>query len=115
LTFLPCDAFDYQRAHVKKSNTFTPWSSPRKWGALWRFLISWGKSFRSHKEGPMAQNLVRLKTCAEQRNISVVSLRRYISQGKLTAYRLGPKIIMVDLNELDAVVLKRIPTVSGGA
>jgi predicted site-specific integrase-resolvase len=63
----------------------------------------------------MAQNLVRLKTCAEQRNISVVSLRRYISQGKLTAYRLGPKIIMVDLNELDAVVLKRIPTVSGGA
>jgi hypothetical protein len=63
----------------------------------------------------MAQNLVRLKTCAEQRNISVVSLRRYIGQGKLTAYRLGPKIIMVDLNEFDAVVLKRIPTVSGGA
>jgi hypothetical protein len=42
-----------------------------------------------------------------------MSLRRYIAQGKLTAYRLGPKIILIDLNEFDAVILKRIPTTAG--
>jgi hypothetical protein len=36
-------------------------------------------------------------------------LRRYIAQGRISAYRLGPKIMMVDLNEINAVLPKRIP------
>ena len=68
----------------------------------------------SIRESPnVAQDLVRLKTYAEKRPISVMSLRRYVSQGKITAYRLGPKILVIDANEAHAVLVKRIPTVSG--
>jgi hypothetical protein len=81
---------------------------------LW-FLGGLQSFIHLHQKVPhLAQNLVRLKTCAEERKISVVSLRRYIAQGKLTGYRVGPKIIMVDLNEFDAVVLKRIPNGGDG-
>jgi hypothetical protein len=57
----------------------------------------------------VAQNLVRLKTYAEEHPISVKSLRRYIATGKIRGYRFGPKIILVDENEVDAVLLKPIP------
>jgi predicted site-specific integrase-resolvase len=57
---------------------------------------------------------VRLQKCAEERPISVKTLRRYIAAGRITGYRFGPKIIMVDLNEIDAVLLKPIPTAGGG-
>jgi predicted site-specific integrase-resolvase len=61
----------------------------------------------------MPQNLVRLKTCAEERPISIKSLRRYIAAGKIRGYRFGPKLILVDLNEVDLVLLKEIPTTGG--
>jgi hypothetical protein len=90
-----------------------PPESGKPWRA--RLLGDLGRLSNPHQKVPrVAQHLVRLKTCAEQRDISVMSLRRYIAQGKLTAYRLGPKIIMIDLNEFDAVILKRIPTTTGG-
>jgi hypothetical protein len=62
----------------------------------------------------VAQLLVRLKTCSEKRPISVKSLRRYIAQGKITGYRIGPKLLCVDLNEVDALLVKRVPTAGGG-
>jgi excisionase family DNA binding protein len=40
------------------------------------------------------------------------TVRRYIAAGALTGYRTGPRLIRVDLNELDAM-LAPIPT--GGA
>jgi hypothetical protein len=60
------------------------------------------------------QHLVRLSTCAEARDISVKTLRRWIAGGQITGFRFGPKIIMVDLNEVDAVMLKPIPNGGGG-
>jgi excisionase family DNA binding protein len=37
------------------------------------------------------------------------TIRRYISQGLLTGYRLGNKLIRIDLDELDAM-LRPVPT-----
>ena len=70
----------------------------------------WGEFFQfTHRKGTVAQLLARLKTASEQKHISVKTLRRYIAHGRISAYRLGPKIMMVDLNEINAVLLKRIP------
>ncbi len=41
------------------------------------------------------------------------TIRRRIADGTLTGYRMGPRLIRVDLNELDAI-LSPIP-VGGGA
>jgi excisionase family DNA binding protein len=54
-----------------------------------------------------------LKTTSEQYGVSERTLRRYIAQGKLTGYRFGPRIIRVDLDEVDAL-LTPIPTAKAG-
>lgn len=40
---------------------------------------------------------------------STRTVRRYIESGRLTGYRMGPRLIRVDLAELD-VLLRPIPT-----
>ncbi len=46
---------------------------------------------------------------AEYAGINVRTLRRYIAAGRVTAYRMGPRLIRVDRAELDAM-LRPIPT-----
>jgi len=50
-----------------------------------------------------------LATGAEYAHCSIKTLRRRISDGSLTGYRMGPRLIRVDLNELDRL-LRPIPT-----
>ena len=38
------------------------------------------------------------------------SIRRRISDGTITGYRCGPRRILVDLDEIDEKLLRRIPT-----
>jgi excisionase family DNA binding protein len=45
--------------------------------------------------------------------LSERTLRRYIAQGRLTGYRFGPRMIRIDLNELDAL-MDPIPTAKAG-
>ena len=74
----------------------------------------WGEFFRfTHRKAPVAQHLVRLKTYAAERDVSVKTLRRRIARGEITGYRFGPKIIIIDSNEVDALLLKRIPNGGG--
>jgi excisionase family DNA binding protein len=40
------------------------------------------------------------------------TIQRYIQQGKLTAWRLGPEMIRVDLDEVDRL-FRRIPVAGG--
>lgn len=40
------------------------------------------------------------------------TIQRYIAQGKLTAYRFGPKLVRVDLDEIDRL-FRRIPAAAG--
>ena len=57
----------------------------------------------------MSRELVSIPRAAEHLGISEKSVRRYISQGRLTGYRLGKRLIRVDLAEVDSA-LRQIPT-----
>lgn len=46
----------------------------------------------------------KLADAAEMYGVSVKTLRRRIADGSLTGYRLGSRIILVDLDELDALL-----------
>lgn len=60
------------------------------------------------------RRLAALAVAAEYANVSPRTLRRYIASGRLAGYRVGPRLVRVDLNEIDAL-LRPIPTVSGVA
>lgn len=46
---------------------------------------------------------------ADRADVSSRTIRRWISQGLLTGYRVGPRLVKVDLNEVDAIA-RPIPT-----
>ncbi|QYN32591.1 helix-turn-helix domain-containing protein [Pseudonocardia sp. DSM 110487] len=58
------------------------------------------------------RRLVGLAVAADYADVSTRTLRRYIAHGRLTGYRVGPRLIKVDLNELDAMA-RPIPTARG--
>ena len=51
-----------------------------------------------------------IAAAANALGVSTRTVRRYISDGRLTGYRMGPRLIRVDLAEVDAL-LSPIPTV----
>lgn len=55
------------------------------------------------------RHLVSIGQAAEHAGVSTKTIRRRISDGSLTGYRFGPKLIRVDLDELEAVA-RIIPT-----
>jgi excisionase family DNA binding protein len=58
---------------------------------------------------PVTHRYASLAAGAEYAHCSIKTLRRRISDGSLTGYRMGPRLIRVDLNELDTL-LRPIPT-----
>jgi excisionase family DNA binding protein len=52
-----------------------------------------------------------LDEAADILGCSTRTVRRFIEAGELTKYRLGPRLIKVDLNELDALL---VPITQGG-
>jgi excisionase family DNA binding protein len=61
-----------------------------------------------------ARRLVGIHQAAEYADVHPITLRRWISAGRLPAYRVGPRLLKVDLNELEAM-LHRIPTADPAA
>jgi len=57
------------------------------------------------------RRLSALPAAAEACDVSTRTIRRWISAGRLTGYRVGPRLIKVDLDELEKV----IQPVGGGA
>lgn len=55
---------------------------------------------------PLAPRWATMKEAAEYSGFNEVTLRRWISAGRLPAHRLGPRRLMVDLNEIDRL---RVP------
>ena len=53
---------------------------------------------------PQHQRLSSLNSAAEYAGVHVKTIRRWISAGRLTGYRLGPRLIKVDLTEIDAML-----------
>lgn len=64
---------------------------------------------RSRAGADPARRLVSLAAAAEYADVSTRTLRRYISAGRLTGYRVGPRLLKVDLNDLDRLA-HPIPT-----
>ncbi len=66
----------------------------------------------------MAQRLadaqyITQEAAAERWSVSVQTIRRLISNGRIVGHRLNRRIIRVDLREVDAC-FKQIPTVKAG-
>jgi excisionase family DNA binding protein len=53
-----------------------------------------------------ARRFAPLKQAAAQNGISYRTLLLWISQGRIQAHRFGPRLLQVDLDELDAL---RVP------
>ena len=62
---------------------------------------------------PPSKRYAPLSVAAEYASVSPRTLRRRIAAGDLTGYRIGPRLLRVDLAELDAM-LRPIPTASSG-
>lgn len=61
-----------------------------------------------------ARRLASINQAAEYAAVSTKTIRRRIADGTLTGYRMGSRIIRVDLDELDSL-LREIPTTDGQA
>jgi excisionase family DNA binding protein len=55
--------------------------------------------------------LASIPVAAESADVSTKTIRRWIAQGRVAGYRVGPRLIKVDLDELEA----SFQPVGGGA
>ena len=53
------------------------------------------------RTGRSRRHLISLAEAADRVAVSTRTLRRYIAAGRLTAYRVGLRLIKIDPNELD--------------
>lgn len=58
----------------------------------------------------MTRRIVTLAVAAAYADVNPRTLRRRIADGTLTGYRVGPRLLKVDLNEVDSQLLRPIPT-----
>lgn len=63
---------------------------------------------------PTRRRLASIATAADYADVCTRTVRRWISAGTLPGYRVGPRLVKVDLNDLDTVV-RSIPTGGGAA
>ena len=56
------------------------------------------------------RRIASINAAAEYAGVSTRTIRRYVSAGRLTGYRFGPRLIKINLAEVD-VLLSPIPTV----
>ena len=56
------------------------------------------------------RRIASINAAAEYAGVSTRTIRRYIAAGRLTGYRIGPRLIKINLAEVDAL-LSPIPTV----
>ncbi|OPX12002.1 helix-turn-helix domain-containing protein [Mycobacterium sp. AT1] len=54
--------------------------------------------------------LVTPKVAAEYCGVHPYTIRRWVQQGRLEGYRTGPKLIRVDLDAVEALVVPVVPS-----
>ncbi|WML64754.1 helix-turn-helix domain-containing protein [Rhodococcus sp. AH-ZY2] len=52
------------------------------------------------------RRLVSIPIAADEYGVCTKTLRRWIADGRITGYRFGPRMIRVDLDEIEQAVLK---------
>ena len=55
-----------------------------------------------------------VQAVAEMYDVDPVTVRRWISSGLITGYRIGDRLIKIDLNEIEAKVVTEIPAAGTG-
>lgn len=63
---------------------------------------------------PPQRRLASIAVAATHADVSARSIRRWISAGLIPGYRVGPRLVKVDLNDLDRLA-RRIPTAGDNA
>lgn len=58
------------------------------------------------------RRLVGTAEAAEYAGLCTRTIYRYIATGRITGYRIGPKLIKVDLDELDKIT-RPVPAAAG--
>lgn len=48
------------------------------------------------------KNLAKIPEAAEHYGVHPITMRRWIKSGHITGYRVGPRLLMVDLDEIEA-------------
>ena len=59
------------------------------------------------------RRLASIDDTAEYCGVSTKTIRRRIADGTITGFTLGPRLLRVDLNEVDERLLTPIPTAAG--
>ena len=62
----------------------------------------------------MARRLASLDATAKYVGVTDRTLRRWIADGDLTAYRLGRRVVRIDLDEVDQALCKPVPNAKAG-
>ncbi|PTU56973.1 hypothetical protein DBB34_06585 [Sphaerisporangium cinnabarinum] len=60
------------------------------------------------------ERLASTAVAGERYDVHARTIRRWIAEGRLTGYRVGPKLLKVDLDELDHILCAPIPTAGRG-
>lgn len=63
---------------------------------------------------PTTPSYVSLADAAELAGVCTKTVRRWISSGNIAGYRVGPRLIRVDLAEVERM-MRPIPTIDGAA
>jgi excisionase family DNA binding protein len=54
------------------------------------------------KPKPQRKRFGSIQQAAAEADVCDKTIRRWIAQGRITAYRVGPRLIRIDLDQLDA-------------
>lgn len=63
----------------------------------------------STRPDPAVRRLVSLQRGAEYLECAERTIRRMVADGRITGYRVGPRMVRIDLNELDALLTRIMP------
>jgi excisionase family DNA binding protein len=69
---------------------------------------------RHGRDAAPARCFASVADAAEYANVSSRTIRRYIRTGRLTGYRVGPRLVKVELSDVDAL-MRPIPTAGTSA
>lgn len=61
-------------------------------------------SNRAPRRAAVRRDLATMAEAAEYARLSVRTIRRYVADGRLTGYKVGPRLIRVDLDEVDSIM-----------
>jgi len=61
------------------------------------------------------RRLRSLRKAAEEYGLNPYTLRRWVRDGLISSYQVGPKLVMVDLDEINERLVRRISSPGGEA